>query len=87
MARIENPERIPKSVQRFSDGEARPEKAPDWSACLRLAVMGLRLTPEVFWRLSWREWLWLTASPAPCVLHTDDLHSLMRLYPDDDFFS
>lgn len=50
---------------------------------MRVAVRDLRLPPEAFWRLSWREWVWLTASPRAPVLPRDDFEALRRAFPDD----
>jgi uncharacterized phage protein (TIGR02216 family) len=46
-------------------------------------VLGLRLTPEAFWRLSWREWQMLTAAVWPVVLSRQALDNLMREFPDE----
>jgi uncharacterized phage protein (TIGR02216 family) len=41
------------------------------------------LTPEVFWRLSWREWAMLNGE-AQAPLARAGLEAMMRLYPDGD---
>ncbi|UDF03227.1 phage tail assembly chaperone [Asticcacaulis sp. AND118] len=55
----------------------------DWGAMMRVAVRDLHLSPADFWRLSWREWVWLTASPSARVLPRDDFEALKRAFPDD----
>ncbi|MFT3997279.1 MAG: phage tail assembly chaperone [Asticcacaulis sp.] len=52
---------------------------------LRQAVFGLRLSPEDFWRLSWREWVCLNSLPSGngVPFAVSDLETLMRLSPDD----
>ena len=49
----------------------------------RHAVLNLRLTPDAFWALSWREWRMLTHSPTPAPLNRADLTNLMQQFPDD----
>ncbi|MDC7683674.1 phage tail assembly chaperone [Asticcacaulis sp. BYS171W] len=57
----------------------------DWPAMFRLGVVDLRLTPDAFWRLSWREWLWLSAPPEQALpLDRRALSDLMTLFPDDE---
>ncbi|MGZ3306253.1 MAG: phage tail assembly chaperone, partial [Asticcacaulis sp.] len=38
-----------------------------WPAHLRHALR-LGITPEAFWRLSWREWRWLTGTASAPVM-------------------
>jgi uncharacterized phage protein (TIGR02216 family) len=57
--------------------------ATDWAALFRHGVLGLRLTPEAFWHLSWREWRMLTAAPEMAVLSRQALEDLMREFPDE----
>ncbi|MCR6658566.1 MAG: phage tail assembly chaperone [Asticcacaulis sp.] len=54
-----------------------------WISLFRHGVLGLRLTPEAFWRLSWREWQMLTAAPEMAVLSRQALEDLMREFPDE----
>ncbi|MFT4074257.1 MAG: phage tail assembly chaperone [Asticcacaulis sp.] len=55
----------------------------DWAALFRHGVLGLRLAPEAFWRLSWREWQMLNAAPEVAVLRRQTLEDLMRAFPDE----
>ncbi len=50
---------------------------------LRFAVRECHLRPTDFWRLSWREWLWLTATPAAPVLPRDVFETMEKAFPDD----
>ena len=52
-----------------------------WPIRLRHAVR-LGIAPEAFWRLSWREWAALTATPALTALDRAGLDDLMRQFPD-----
>ncbi len=52
-----------------------------WRESLRLAV-ALGLSPADFWALSWREWRWLNATPAPPNMPRTCLDDLMSTYPD-----
>jgi len=45
--------------------------------------LGLRLAPEAFWRLSWREWRMLTVASQQAVLSRQVLEDLMREFPDE----
>jgi uncharacterized phage protein (TIGR02216 family) len=54
----------------------------NWASLLRRALL-MGLTPEVFWRLSWREWVMLNGE-APAPLGRAGLDEMMRLYPDGD---
>lgn len=51
---------------------------------LRRAVLVWRLTPEAFWALSWREWLWLSAPDTPSRLDRCGLDELIGRFPDGD---
>ena len=51
-----------------------------WRDMLRLAFT-LGIAPELFWRLSVREWRALIA-PAEQALSRSSLAALMQLYPD-----
>ncbi len=55
----------------------------DWARLFRHAILGLRLEPEAFWRLSWREWQMLTAAPETVILSRQALEDLMREFPDE----
>ena len=55
----------------------------NWALLLRRALM-IELTPEVFWRLSWREWAMLNGSLSGSPLGRARLEEMMRLYPDGD---
>lgn len=57
------------------------ERTP-WAAML-VAACGMRVTPEVFWRLGLREWRAITA-PMMGAEHMQRaaFESLARLYPD-----
>jgi uncharacterized phage protein (TIGR02216 family) len=52
-----------------------------WPEMLRCAVHVHGLTPQQFWALSWREWLWLNP-PAPKPLSRNDVEALMSQFPD-----
>ncbi len=53
-----------------------------WTILFRHGVLRLGLSPEVFWRLSWREWRMLNASaPAP-VIDRKNFNDLMQQFPD-----
>ena len=54
-----------------------------WAALFRHGVLGLRLAPEAFWHLSWREWRMLTETPEMAVLSRQALEDLMREFPDE----
>jgi len=51
-----------------------------WGEMLRTAA-SLGLGPEAFWRLSLREWRWLTAAEAR-PLERGELAALMAAFPD-----
>ncbi len=57
-----------------------------WADLLRAGQMR-GLAPDAMWRLSLREWLWLTARGAPggdaAAMAPDRLAALMAAYPDD----
>ena len=54
----------------------------NWAACLRQALR-LGLTPDLFWRLSLREWMWLTAPiPDEPGLNRHALQALLDRFPD-----
>lgn len=50
---------------------------------LRFAVRDGHLTPDAFWRLSWREWLWLTVPPSAPALPRDVFETMKKAFPDD----
>lgn len=52
----------------------------EWSAMLRAAV-AMGLTPDAFWRLSWREWRMLTGEAAPRLARSE-FEALMARFPD-----
>lgn len=52
----------------------------NWAGLLRRALL-MGLTPEAFWRLSWREWAMLNHE-AQAPLGRAGLEAMMRLYPD-----
>ncbi|NQY98040.1 MAG: phage tail assembly chaperone [Henriciella sp.] len=51
-----------------------------WAEMFRAAV-SRGLSPEAFWQLSVREWLWLSALRDPSF-DADDLLFLMETHPD-----
>ncbi|MCR9079634.1 MAG: phage tail assembly chaperone [Hyphomonadaceae bacterium] len=51
-----------------------------WAEMLQMAV-ARGLAPDAFWKLSVREWLWLTTSPKP-DFDAAILKSLMEAHPD-----
>ncbi|MEM9965377.1 MAG: phage tail assembly chaperone [Asticcacaulis sp.] len=54
-----------------------------WGAMLRQAVIGWGLSPQVFWSLSWREWVWLTQTEAVARLEKAGLRVMMAQFPDE----
>lgn len=55
----------------------------DWPAMMRAGVLGLRLTPEDFWRLTPAELrLMLGQSAVQTPMGRDGLDALMQAYPD-----
>lgn len=54
-----------------------------WPAMMRTAaILGVR--PEAFWRLSLREWRWLTAAPEGVrPMGRDELKRLTEAWPDE----
>lgn len=52
-----------------------------WERMLR-AALSAGIAPDAFWRLSLREWRWLTAG-AP-AMGGADLRTLMAAYPDKE---
>lgn len=54
----------------------------DWGAMLRMAL-ALGISPDVFWRLSLKEWRMLTAPAGPGPLARRDLDEMMRAWPDE----
>jgi len=54
-----------------------------WAELFRHGVVGLGITPEAFWRLSWREWQMLNSAPEVVVLGRQGLEDLMRAFPDE----
>lgn len=54
----------------------------NWAGLLRRALL-MGLTPEAFWRLSWREWAMLDGETSP-PLGRAGLEAMMRLYPDGE---
>jgi len=53
-----------------------------WPELLR-AGRALGLAPDVMWRLSLREWLWLTAGAEAAAMDAAGLAALMAAHPDD----
>ena len=51
-----------------------------WADVWRSAL-GMGLSPDAFWRLSLKEWRWLTLTPGQACAGAD-LGELMRAYPD-----
>jgi uncharacterized phage protein (TIGR02216 family) len=53
-----------------------------WGEMLRTAL-ALGVGPEAFWRLSLREWRWLTARPASAApMGRRDLERMTAAWPD-----
>lgn len=57
---------------------------PHWSSMLVLAVRGLGLTPDAFWRLSLAEWIALTGDQRAAGLDRGALRALLKAYPDQE---
>jgi uncharacterized phage protein (TIGR02216 family) len=54
-----------------------------WGEMMR-AALALGLGPEAFWRLSLREWRWLTARPeGTAPLGRPDLERMAEAWPDE----
>ncbi|MDI7775380.1 phage tail assembly chaperone [Asticcacaulis sp. EMRT-3] len=55
-----------------------------WAVMLRRALH-IGLTPEVFWRLSWREWVMLNSAPQTMARPLDraDFDEMQRQFPDE----
>lgn len=54
----------------------------NWEAMLRTAV-SLGVAPEAFWRLSLKEWRWLTEAPAQArPMGRGELQTLAARWPD-----
>lgn len=53
-----------------------------WGGMLRLALRDYGLSPEVFWRLSLKEWLLLN-SPDRSGLSRQEFNELLQRFPDD----
>lgn len=47
------------------------------------AALQAGIAPEAFWRLSLKEWRWLTARDAAAPLERSAFERLMEIYPDD----
>ncbi|TNJ46727.1 rcc01693 family protein [Phaeobacter sp. B1627] len=59
--------------------------ALDWPALMRAGLVGLRLTPEAFWRLTPAELrLMLNLDPDAAPMDRDRLSRLMAAFPDRD---
>lgn len=56
--------------------------ATHWAEMLRAAA-GLGVGPADFWRLSLKEWRWLTGPAGGPGLGREALTALMERYPDD----
>lgn len=55
----------------------------DWGSLLRVALCGLRLSPECFWRLTPAEFAVLLGhGPGSGTLNRARLEELARAYPD-----
>ncbi len=60
----------------------RARRDGPWTLLLRRAL-AMGVTPEAFWRLSWREWRMLTDAPAQAAMERADFNALMAQFPDD----
>lgn len=55
-----------------------------WAEMMRAAV-AMGMAPQGFWRLSLREWRWLTAGEAgPAPMGRVGLGEMMRRWPDEE---
>jgi uncharacterized phage protein (TIGR02216 family) len=55
----------------------------DWAGLMRLGLVELRLTPEVFWALTPGELLLIAGvGPAPAGLTRKGLEALLERFPD-----
>lgn len=54
-----------------------------WPAMLRQAAL-IAIPPAAFWRLSVREWVWLTRAPAADRLNASGLSELAARFPDEE---
>lgn len=53
-----------------------------WAAMIRLAL-AMGLAPEVFWRLSLKEWRMLTEPTAGASLGRSELERMAEAWPDE----
>ena len=53
-----------------------------WGAWMALGLGRLRLSPDVFWRLSIAEWRAITGDNVEPPMTQADLNQLMTEYPD-----
>ena len=54
-----------------------------WGPMLRTAAL-LGTAPPAFWRLSLKEWRWLTQAPGqPSPMGRGEMERLMETWPDD----
>lgn len=53
-----------------------------WAEMMRAALMA-GIVPEMFWRLSFREWRWL-CGPVPEAMPRNVFTALMETYPDKE---
>jgi len=55
----------------------------DWAGLMRLGLVRLRLSPEVFWALTPAELLLMAGIGAEVPMNRDVLDALAALYPDE----
>ncbi|MEX0365355.1 MAG: rcc01693 family protein [Ruegeria sp.] len=57
----------------------------DWPALMRAGILGLRLTPDQFWRLTPAElWLMLGQGAGMPAMNRKGLDVLLAAYPDKE---
>lgn len=53
----------------------------NWSEMMRAAGR-LGVSPDAFWRLSLREWRWLTGAGGAAAMTRDEMEQLAERWPD-----
>lgn len=59
-----------------------PHKWP-FQAWLRLAVLHMKLSPDAFWDMPVRDWLWLCQNRDEAPLTAHDFTPLFEAFPDE----
>lgn len=61
------------------------ENAQNWpfEAWLKLAVIHMKISPENFWGMPVRDWLWLCRASQKQAVSLTDFQSLFDQFPDE----